>query len=33
MATIIGFCGLDDMGAVIVPRLLDAGYDVVLDEA
>jgi 3-hydroxyisobutyrate dehydrogenase-like beta-hydroxyacid dehydrogenase len=29
MAGIIGFCGLGDMGAVIVPRLLDAGYDVV----
>ena len=29
MASIIGFCGLGDMGAVIVPRLLDAGFDVV----
>lgn len=29
MAGIIGFCGLGDMGAVIVPRLLGAGYDVV----
>lgn len=29
MPTTIGFCGLGDMGQVIVPRLIDAGYDVV----
>ena len=29
MAGVIGFCGLGDMGAVIFPRLLAAGYDVV----
>ena len=29
MPTTVGFCGLGDMGSVIVPRLMDAGYDVV----
>ena len=29
MPTTVGFCGLGDMGSVIVPRLLEAGYDVV----
>jgi len=29
MSTTVGFCGLGDMGQVIVPRLLEAGYDVV----
>lgn len=29
MPTTVGFCGLGDMGQVIVPRLLEAGYDVV----
>jgi 3-hydroxyisobutyrate dehydrogenase-like beta-hydroxyacid dehydrogenase len=29
MPTTVGFCGLGDMGEVIVPRLMDGGYDVV----
>ncbi len=29
MPTTVGFCGLGDMGTVIVPRLLAAGFDVV----
>ena len=29
MASVIGVCGLGDMGAVIVLRLLGAGYDVI----